>query len=86
VFVRAFDRRSFITLKGAPVEGIVREVMESAVKMARMALKSVGVDGVEVDRAEASFRARDKERLRAQVETGDLRAAIDRMLVQEERG
>jgi CPA2 family monovalent cation:H+ antiporter-2/glutathione-regulated potassium-efflux system protein KefB len=86
VFVRAFDRRSFITLKGAPVEGIVREVMESAVKMARMALKSVGVDGVEVDRAEASFRARDKERLRAQVETGDLRAAIDRMLIQEERG
>jgi len=85
VFVRAYDRRAFIKLRGAPVEGIVREVMESAIKMGRLALDCIGVDGPDIDRAEADYRRRDKERLRAQVESGDLRAAIDRMLIQQER-
>jgi len=85
VFVRAYDRRAIIRLRGSPSEGIVREVMESAVTMARMALDCLGVDGPEIDRAEATYRALDKERLKAQVETGDIRAAIDRRLVQQER-
>jgi CPA2 family monovalent cation:H+ antiporter-2/glutathione-regulated potassium-efflux system protein KefB len=85
VFVRAFDRRAIIRLRNAPTEGVVREVMESAVKMARMALDSLGVDGPEIDRAEATYRGLDRQRLRAQVETGDLRAAIDSRLVQQER-
>lgn len=75
IFVRAFDRRAVIKLKGAPLEGVVREVLESAVKMGRMALKSIGVDETEIDRTEDTYRLRDKERLRAQVEAGDIRAA-----------
>jgi glutathione-regulated potassium-efflux system protein KefB len=85
IFVRAFDRRAIVRLREAPMDGIVREVMESAVKMGRMALESLGVDGPEIDRAEQAYRTRDKERLKAQVEAGDVRAAIDRLLVQEAR-
>ena len=85
LFVRAFDRRAVIKLAGAPVEYAVREVLESAVVMGRRALASVGVDGLEIDRAEDRYRRNDRERLRAQVETGDLRAAQDVMLRQEQR-
>lgn len=75
IFVRAYDRRAVIKLKGADVDGVVREVLESAVKMGRMALKSIGVDETEIDRTEDTYRRRDKERLRAQVEAGDLHVA-----------
>lgn len=85
IFVRAFDRRALIKLKDAHVEGVVREVMESAIKMARMALKNIGVDEGEIARTEEHYRARDKERLKAQYESGDLRAALDRIITQETR-
>ncbi|MDB5695738.1 MAG: sodium:proton exchanger [Sphingomonas bacterium] len=85
VFVRAFDRRAVIKLAGAPMEYAVREVLESAVAMARRALLSVGVDGPDIDRAEDRFRKNDRERLRAQIDTGDLRAAHEVMLRQEQR-
>ena len=75
IFVRAYDRRAVIKLKGAPLDGVVREVLESAVKMGRMALKSIGVEDMEIDHTEDTYRRRDKERLRAQVEAGDVRAA-----------
>jgi len=82
IFVRAYDRRSLIKLKGAPVRGVVREVLESAIKMARMAMSSIGIDDEEIARTEDMYRARDKERLKAQVEAGDIRAAVDRMITQ----
>ncbi|GGA56825.1 cation:proton antiporter domain-containing protein [Sphingomonas psychrolutea] len=85
IFVRAYDRRAVIKLKGAPLDGVVREVLESAVKMARMALKSLGVEDMEIDRTEDLYRGRDKERLRAQVEAGDIRAARNVMITQAER-
>jgi CPA2 family monovalent cation:H+ antiporter-2/glutathione-regulated potassium-efflux system protein KefB len=85
IFVRAFDRRSLLKLKDAHVEGVVREVMESAVKMARLAMKSIGIDHNEIDRSEDHYRARDKERLKAQYETGDLSAARDRIITQDKR-
>ncbi|BCA57752.1 cation:proton antiporter domain-containing protein [Sphingomonas sp. HMP6] len=75
IFVRAYDRRAVIKLKGAPLDGVVREVLESAVKMGRMALQSIGVEDMEIDRTEDTYRLRDRERLRAQVEAGDIRAA-----------
>ena len=75
LFVRAFDRRAVIKLKDAPVRYIVREVLESAVKMGRMALDSVGVDGAEIDRVEDRYRRRDRERLKVQRDGGDIRAA-----------
>ena len=82
IYLRAYDRRAVIRLKQAPVRYIVREVLESAVKMARMALESIEVDGDDIDRAENLYRTRDRERLREQIETGDIRAARDRIITQ----
>ena len=82
VFVRAYDRRSLLKMAGASVAGTVREVLESAVCMARLALADLGVDEDELARTERIYRARDAERLAAQEETGDLRAKIERMIVE----
>ncbi|WP_066793711.1 cation:proton antiporter domain-containing protein [Sphingomonas soli] len=83
IFVRAYDRRSVMKMKGAPVAGIVREMLESAVRMAREAMEAVGVDGQEIDRTEAEYRKRDSARLKEQKESGDLRAGITRMFSQD---
>ncbi|MFL6863774.1 MAG: cation:proton antiporter [Allosphingosinicella sp.] len=80
IFVRAYDRRALLKLRDAPVAGVVREVLDSAVRMARMAMDKVGVDREEIDRSEDLYRARDRERLKAQLESGDLRARLDRMI------
>jgi len=85
IFVRAFDRRAVIALRDAPVNGVVREVMESAVEMARQALDCLGVDGAGVDRTEEKYRSLDAERLKAQFETGDVRSARETILTQTER-
>jgi CPA2 family monovalent cation:H+ antiporter-2/glutathione-regulated potassium-efflux system protein KefB len=85
IFARTYDRRALIKLKGSPVSGVVREVMESAIKMGRMALEAIEVDPEEADRAEDMYRARDKERLKVQFETGDLRAARDRIITTDEQ-
>ncbi len=82
VFVRAYDRRSLMKMDGARIAGTMREVFESAVCMARMAMVNIGVDGAEIDRTEHEYRHRDGERLRAQTASGDLRAGIDRMVVE----
>lgn len=80
LYVRAFDRRAVIKLRGTPANYVVREVLESAVKMARLALEAVGVGGEQIDRAEDMYRARDRERLKLQVEAGDIRVARDRII------
>jgi CPA2 family monovalent cation:H+ antiporter-2/glutathione-regulated potassium-efflux system protein KefB len=63
----------------------VREVLESAVSMARRALDALGVDAVQIERTEQLYRSRDKERLHAQVAAGDLRVATDRIITQPAR-
>ncbi|WP_242146048.1 cation:proton antiporter [Sphingomonas sp. BAUL-RG-20F-R05-02] len=85
VFVRAYDRRSLIKLKGSPATAVVREVLESAVKMARLAMASIEIDEEEINRSEAHYRARDKERLRVQLDTGNFRDEAARMMVQDTR-
>ncbi len=75
LYVRAFDRRALVKLKPSPADYVVREVLESAVKMARVALRGLGVSPADIDRAEEKYRTRDKERLRLQIESGDMRAA-----------
>ena len=80
VYVRAFDRRAMIKLRGAPVSLIVRETFESAIAMARAALDNAGLSNEAISRAETLFRTRDTERLDRQLETGDARTAIDRIL------
>ncbi len=79
IFVRAYDRRSIMKLKGAPIAGAVREIMESAVVMARRAMDAVGVDGAEIDKTEAEYRRTDVARLAQQKETGDIYAGRDGM-------
>ncbi|HEY0271082.1 MAG TPA: NAD-binding protein, partial [Sphingomonas sp.] len=76
LLVRVFDRRDVLALKkiGLATQA-VREVMESAVRMGRMALESMGVEEEEIDRIEADYRERDLRRLRAQHEAGELRVA-----------
>ena len=75
IFVRVFDRRALLKLKGGPAAGVVRELLESAVRMARQAMAAVGVGEDEITRAEDLYRARDRERLKIQFEAGDIRAA-----------
>jgi monovalent cation:proton antiporter-2 (CPA2) family protein len=80
IYVRAYDRRAVLRLKGTPARFIVREVIESAARMARLALEEIGVDLEHIDRAEDMFRARDRERLKLQFESGDIRTARDRII------
>lgn len=80
IYVRAFDRRALIRLRDAPVKGVVREVMESAVKMARIALADAGLSAEAIARSEDMFRASDRERLKLQIEAGDIRVARDRII------
>lgn len=84
IYVRAFDRRAVIKLRGAPTNYVVREVMESAVKMARLALQGLEVGAEQIDRAEDMYRARDRERLKLQIEAGDIRVARDRIITAAE--
>lgn len=63
IFVRAFDRRAIHRLKHAPVAGVVREVYDSAIHMARLAMENVGVDISEIDKSEDYYRERDLARL-----------------------
>jgi CPA2 family monovalent cation:H+ antiporter-2/glutathione-regulated potassium-efflux system protein KefB len=82
IHVRAYDRRHMIRIGQAPVAGTVREVMESAVCMARQAMASLGIDETEIDRTEDEYRARDADRLKLQTETGDIRAGMEDMFTQ----
>ncbi len=91
VYVRCFDRRSVIELADAPAQGLVREVFESAVVMARMGLQRVGLSETEIDKAERRFRRHDEERMAVQIKGGDIMAARQISLnhqaqMREERG
>lgn len=80
IYVRAYDRRALVRLKPTPAKRVVREVLESAIKMARLALEDTGVSLEQINRAEDMYRARDRERLTLQIEAGDMRAARDRII------
>ncbi|MGV3457496.1 monovalent cation:proton antiporter-2 (CPA2) family protein [Sphingomonas sp.] len=80
IFVRAYDRRALLKLKGTPAAGVVREVLESAIVMARKAMAAVGVDIEEIERTEDLYRRRDRERLRIQHEAGSLIAAREAII------
>jgi len=80
IFARAYDRRSLMKMAGAPIAGTVREVIESAICMARLAMVELGVDEESIDNSEADYRDRDARRLKRQTETGDMHADDDAML------
>jgi glutathione-regulated potassium-efflux system protein KefB len=74
VFVRTYDRRQVIAFNGMDLAGTVREVFESAIRMGIDALSALGVDDEEIVRVETDYRARDAQRLDAQISSGDLHA------------
>ncbi len=75
IFVRAYDRRQAIGLMEDEGLHITREVHESAINMAGNALKILGASKDHANRAIDEFRRRDRERLRAQFESGNMHAA-----------
>lgn len=79
LFARAYDRRSLMKMADAPLAGTVREVFESAICMARQAMELLQIDSEQISRTEDEYRRRDAIRLKAQSESGDLRAAVDHM-------
>ncbi|MCB5425801.1 cation:proton antiporter [Altererythrobacter sp. CC-YST694] len=85
IYVRGFDRRSVIALHGSPVNYVMREVLESAVAMGRLALENLGLGQDEIERAEDVFRANDRERLHDQFASGDVRSARDKILTEPRR-
>ncbi|KHK92417.1 cation:proton antiporter domain-containing protein [Novosphingobium malaysiense] len=85
IHARVFDRRGLLRLKDAPVKSMARDVLESAVVLARNALEGLGLSLEDIDKAETTYRSNDKERLSLQYESGDLRTARDRILTQPVR-
>ena len=76
IFVRAIDRAHLLRLKNSPICGAQRELVESAIKMARNGLIRTGVDETLSDRVVEEYRRRDIERLKAQYKSGDMRAGM----------
>jgi glutathione-regulated potassium-efflux system protein KefB len=74
IFARAYDRRQTMELMPDSDIGIVREVFESSVKMAVMGLDSLGIEKDRIKTIVTEFRTRDRARLNAQFQTGDMHA------------
>jgi glutathione-regulated potassium-efflux system protein KefB len=74
LFVRAFDRGQMLKLMPDDKLVIVREVFESAVQMASIALEEIGVDSDSVEQITREFRHRDSTRMREQFDSGNIRA------------
>ncbi|MFM5913183.1 MAG: cation:proton antiporter [Chakrabartia godavariana] len=74
VMVRAYDRRQVIALSDFDLACVVREVHESAIRMGAEALGRAGFSDEDVAETERDYRDRDRMRLEAQIETGDLHA------------
>jgi monovalent cation:proton antiporter-2 (CPA2) family protein len=85
IYVRGFDRRSVIALGNGPVNYVMREVMESAVAMGRLALDNLGLGEEEIARAEDLYRTGDRDRLREQIAGGDVRIGRERILTEPQR-
>jgi CPA2 family monovalent cation:H+ antiporter-2/glutathione-regulated potassium-efflux system protein KefB len=80
IFVRAYDRTTLVDLRDAPAHFVIREVMESALQMARAALEALGDSLQDIDEAEAFYRSNDAKRLDLEFEAGDYRAARDHVI------
>ena len=85
VHIRVYDRRSIIRLDPGKSDVVVREVFESAITMAREALRGLGSSEQLIENAIDDYRKADEDRLDLQREAGDLRAGIDRMFVPDPR-
>ena len=74
LFVRAFDREQALKLMEDDGISIMREVFESSIRMSADALKYFGTDREVILDIIAEFRRRDRSRLKAQFNSGDMHA------------
>ena len=74
LFVRAFDREQALKLMEDDGISIMREVFESSIRMSADALKYFGTDREVILDIIAEFRRRDRARLKAQFNSGDMHA------------
>ena len=74
LFVRAFDREQALKLMEDDGISIMREVFESSIRMSADALKYFGTDREVILDIVAEFRRRDRSRLKAQFNSGDMHA------------
>lgn len=79
VLARVFDRRQLLTLCNLELEGVVREVWESAIVMGRLALEKLGTGADMINRIESEYRDRDRQRLILQAASGDLHSGQEMM-------
>jgi glutathione-regulated potassium-efflux system protein KefB len=86
IYARAYDRVSLIRLRESPAALMVREVMESAITMARAGLDGLGLSLDDIERAERHYRANDRERLDAQFDSGDVTSGRDRIITSPDLG
>ena len=85
IFARAYDRRQLIAFHEMELAGTMREVFESSVAMGLMALKALDVADKEIADVEAALRHLDETRLQDQIDTGDLRAGMDKRFTPDEK-
>ncbi len=74
IFARAYDRQQLMGLMPDSEIVTIREVFESSVRMAIDGLKSLGTTKDAITTIVKEFRRRDKARLKAQFESGDMHA------------
>jgi voltage-gated potassium channel Kch len=74
LFARAFDREQALKLMEDDGISIMREVFESSIRMSADALKYFGTDREVILDIIAEFRRRDRSRLKAQFNSGDMHA------------
>lgn len=86
-YMRTYDRLNVMRLHGNGEAFLMREMFESALRMAMMALEEVGLSQEELDHAEDTYRQSDWKRLERQLEEGDMHAAREHMVTEpRERG
>jgi glutathione-regulated potassium-efflux system protein KefB len=77
LFVRAYGRQQHLALMPDAQLSITRELFESSIGMAQDGLSALGFDAARIDRIVDEFRRRDNSRLRAQFESGNIRAGSE---------
>ena len=77
ILARVFDRRHLLSLEEHQIDGTFRELLESAISMARMAMELVDLDESLIDRIEEEYRKRDCDRLAMQMSEGSLYAGAE---------
>ncbi|MEO9601282.1 monovalent cation:proton antiporter-2 (CPA2) family protein [Parasphingorhabdus sp.] len=70
MFVRVYDRRQLVVLKGLGIVGMKRELFESAIHLARQTMYAIDIDESLIDEVDDEFRQRDCDRLEAQIKFG----------------